>query len=149
MSSGKREYLKKRNLSEDICREFRLGFSPGWDELITFLKGRKISLDLMDKAGVIRRRAESNGVYDYFHHRLIFPIADARGRTIAFGGRDLDGKEPKYLKSPETPVFKKSRTLFAMHSAKNTIAKARLAIVCEGYTDVMKCHEAGFKNSVG
>jgi DNA primase len=151
-SAGKEalEYLLgRRKLSETISRRFKIGYSPNsWDALVNHLRSRKFTAEVLEKTALARKRQEGGGHVDYFRNRLMFPIRDSRGRIVAFGGRSLDGSEPKYLNSPDTALFQKSRILYGLDIAKDSILKENRAVVCEGYTDVMKCHEAGFTNAV-
>ncbi|MEO1511280.1 MAG: toprim domain-containing protein, partial [Planctomycetota bacterium] len=129
---------------------FRIGAAPDrWDGLITYASDRGLSEAALLGAGLVKRR-ESGGVYDALRNRLIFPIADATGRPIAFGGRKiLDEDEPKYLNSPETALFHKSRTLYGLDLAGKAIRAEKRAVVVEGYTDVIACHAAGIEHVVG
>ena len=129
-------YLKQRGLTGEIAARFDLGYAPtGWDNLSS-TAGNEEKLDLMVKAGLISKR-ESGGHYDRFRARVIFPIHDSKGRVIAFGGRLLDEGEPKYLNSPETPVFHKGSELYNLHRARSAIAQQQVSIVVEGYMDVL------------
>jgi len=143
-----RDYLLKRNISEDIAKTFRIGYAPpGWESLKKAASKEGMPEKDLLKAGLL---IESNqgGVIDFFRQRVIFPIQDARSRVIAFGGRVLDDSLPKYMNSSDSPVFKKSGTLYGMNLAKDLIFKKREAIITEGYTDVIKAHEKGFSNTV-
>jgi DNA primase len=147
--SGKdaREYLKSRGVSKEIASEFKIGLAPkGWDNLTEKLKKEKLDLKAGAMAGVISKKDDR--FYDRFRERLIFPILDMRGRPVAFGGRELDGGEPKYLNSSESPVFDKSSTLFALSNAKADIRNKGFSLVAEGYFDVIALHSHGFTNSV-
>ncbi len=146
------DYLRKeRGLKEITINSFDLGYAPNkWDGLIKHLqKVENISLEILESAGLIIPRKGGNGFYDRFRNRLIVPIQDRQGRVIGFGGRSLDGSEPKYLNSPETEVFEKGKHLFGFNKAANTIRKNDLAIVVEGYFDVIALHAAGITNTVG
>ncbi|MBI1910624.1 MAG: DNA primase [Deltaproteobacteria bacterium] len=149
VSDGKtaRIYLKDRGLEKEIAQKFGVGYAPDkWSGLADYLKKKGISLDLADKAGLIKKKEK--GYYDRFRARIIFPITDARGRTIGFGGRSIDNKDPKYLNSPESPVFKKGETLYGFFQAKDSIMKEGSAIIVEGYFDLIALHKNGFTNSV-
>lgn len=141
-----RRYLAGRQLSEKTIRHFGLGYAPeGWDFALRYLRGKGYSeQDLLDANLILRGR--SGRCFDQFRGRVIFPIIDLRGNVIAFGGRILGEGGPKYLNSGDTPVFKKSRNLFAMNFAKNT--KESSFILAEGYMDVIAIHQAGFDNAV-
>jgi len=140
-------YLKQRGLTGEIAAQFDLGYAPtGWDNLSS-TAGNEEKLDLMVKAGLISKR-ESGGHYDRFRARVIFPIHDSKGRVIAFGGRLLDEGEPKYLNSPETPVFHKGSELYNLHRARSAIAQQQLSIVVEGYMDVLALAQHGIDHCV-
>ncbi len=143
---GAREYLKRRGL-EELVEEFKLGYSPDWSSVIKFLKGRKIKEDEMLKAG-IAGRSERGTLYDRFKGRLIFPILDTQGRPIGFGGRVLDSSNPKYLNSPETPLYHKGSVLYGLSQAKAAFLKTEAALVVEGYTDLLALAKAGVGNGV-
>lgn len=140
------EYLKNRQLSDKIIVGFGLGYAPdSWDSLVKFLSKKGFSKQEMIAAKVVVEN-KNGGVYDLFRNRIIFPIIDLRGNVIAFGGRVLDDSKPKYLNSPDTLVFKKSRNLFSLNFAKSE-TKDKL-ILAEGYMDVIAIYAAGFKNVV-
>ncbi|MBQ2792339.1 MAG: DNA primase [Oscillospiraceae bacterium] len=140
------EYLRGRGLSDNTIRRFGLGFAPeSWDAVIKHLRGKGFTFDEMAAAAVAVKSARGS-YYDQFRGRVIFPIIDIRGNVIAFGGRLMDGQGPKYLNSPDTPVFKKSRNLFALNYAKSS--KESALILAEGYMDVVALHQAGFTNAV-
>ena len=140
-------YLKQRGLTGEIAAQFDLGYAPtGWDNLSS-TAGNEEKLDLMVKAGLISKR-ESGGHYDRFRARVIFPIHDNKGRVIAFGGRLLDEGEPKYLNSPETPVFHKGSELYNLHRARSAIAQQQMSIVVEGYMDVLALAQHGIDHCV-
>ena len=144
-----REYLAGRGLGVEVARAFRLGFAPASrDTLLRSLGQRgKSGAEVLEKAGLVIRndRGES---YDRFRGRLMFPILDVRGRVIAFGGRTLGDDTPKYLNSPETPVFSKGISLYAINQAKQVALKAREIFVMEGYTDVLAAFQSGVENCV-
>ena len=142
-----REYWRKRRgLSDDTIRRFGLGYAPdSYSDLLHYLKGRGYNEEELLESGLVRR-SEKGNLYNLFHHRMITPIIDLRGNVIAFGGRVLDDSKPKYINSPETVVYKKSRTLFALNIAKRSTS--RRYILCEGYMDVISMHQAGFDTAV-
>ena len=144
------DYFRARGISEDSIKKFRLGFSPdGRGALKAHLAKEGIAEDLMIEAGlVIRTDDASRAPYDRFRGRVMFPITDARGRIIAFGGRILDKGEPKYLNSPETPLFHKGFNLYALSQSLPQIRQTGQAIVVEGYTDVIALHQAGIMTAV-
>ena len=143
---ARRYWKEKRGLSDAAIRRFGLGYAP--DEgfgLVNYLKRRGFRDDELEHSGLIRRSKRGN-LYTIFRHRVMVPIIDVRGAIIAFGGRVLDDSKPKYINSPETMVYHKSRTLFALNIAKKS--KAKRYILCEGYMDVISMHEAGFDTAV-
>jgi DNA primase len=145
-----RAMITARGINDETAEAFMIGAAPAeWDELVQHARGRRISRDLLLAAGLVKPRTDGSGCYDVFRNRLIFPICDELGRPVAFGGRQLDPQDrPKYLNSPDTPLFNKSRTLYGLHLAKRPIIEAGRAIVTEGYTDVVACHQAGLHNVV-
>ena len=145
------EYLRsQRQLSEETIQKFQLGYAPaGWETLHRYLVEQKgFSVQLVAQAGLIKSRQEGGGYYDVFRDRLIIPIQDIQGKVIAFGGRTLGNDQPKYLNSPETQLFNKGKTLFALDKAKDAIGKQDQAIVVEGYFDAIALHAAGITNAV-
>lgn len=143
-----KEYLIKRGLTPEIIRSFGLGYSSNeWDALLKHLKLAGYKEDTMLKSGLIIPKKDKTQYFDRFRNRIMFPIFDSRGNVIAFGGRVTDNSLPKYLNSPETQVFNKSETLYALNIARKNIEKNRIIIV-EGYMDVIALHQNGFKNSV-
>jgi DNA primase len=143
-------YLKQRALSEKTIQQFRLGYSPaGWQSLYTYLVEQKhFPSKLVEEAGLIVPRGNGQGYYDRFRDRLMIPICDTKGQVIAFGGRARGDEQPKYLNSPETELFQKGQTLFALHEAKSAIARMDSAIIVEGYFDAIALHQAGITNVV-
>jgi len=141
-----RDYLAKRELNRDIPVTWNLGFAPGRGQLVAHLRGKGFTQKEMLQANVA---VESSGkVRDRFYDRVMFPIRDEQGRTIAFGGRVMGDGEPKYLNSNETPLFHKSNVLFGLDFAKAEMASTGIAVVVEGYTDVIAMHTAGIANVV-
>jgi DNA primase len=145
-----RAVIEKRGIAPAMVEEFGLGAAPDrWDGLVAFANSKNLPLQALIDAGLIKPRQSGDGCFDMLRHRLIFPIFDQIGRPVAFGGRKLrDEDEPKYLNSPESKVFDKSGTLFGLKQALRTIQETRTAIVTEGYTDVIACHQAGIANVV-
>ena len=143
-----RSYLAGRGFGGDVCKRWNLGYAPGRGTLVAHLR----ELGFTNKEMIAANLAVDRGgrISDWFYGRVMFPIHDERGRTIAFGGRILTKAEnaPKYLNTRDTVVFNKGKHLFAYDRAKETIAATGVAIVCEGYTDVIAMHEAGFTNTV-
>jgi len=143
-----RAYLQKRGISKETAQNFRLGYSmQGWDTLMKFLKSKNNSLSLIEKSGLVAAK-ESSGYYDRFRNRLMFPIVDIKERTVAFGARVLDNSLPKYINSPETPIYSKSKNLYGLILAKDEIRKKDQVIVVEGYLDMILPFETGIKNIV-
>ena len=145
------DYLRsKRGLSEGTIEAFELGYAPeAWDGLIRHLQQAEgLAPALLEAAGLVVPRKGGNGFYDRFRHRLMVPIHDRQGRIIGFGGRSLDGSEPKYLNSPETEVFDKGKHLFGFDKAADAIRRADCAVVMEGYFDVIALHAAGIRHTV-
>ena len=140
----------KRGYDEEAQRTLGLGFAPkGWENLVPHLMGRGIPLNLLREMGLAKVRQQGDGAYDAFRNRLIFPIRDAQGRVVAFGGRIVDPEDnPKYLNSPEHPLFFKGKLLYGFDVAAKPIENENLAIVCEGYTDALACHRFGFHHAV-
>jgi len=142
-----RAYLQQRGVSEATRKLFRLGLAPaGWRGLLTASQTGGVSAQQLEAAG-LTVQGRSNA-YDRFRNRLIFPITDARGRIVSFGGRSLDGQEPKYLNGPETALYTKGRHLFGLAQAKDAIIEAKTAIVVEGYFDCVVLAETGFRHVV-
>ncbi|AIR89108.1 DNA primase [Pseudomonas cremoricolorata] len=143
------EYLKGRGLSGEIARDFALGFAPpGWDNLLKHLGADPLQHKVMIDAGLLIENAESGKRYDRFRDRVIFPIRDSRGRVIAFGGRVLGDDKPKYLNSPETPVFHKGQELYGLFEARKHNRNLDEIIVVEGYMDVIALAQQGLRNAV-
>ncbi|HEY9597643.1 MAG TPA: DNA primase, partial [Cyanophyceae cyanobacterium] len=139
-----------RRFSEETIQQFQLGYAPiGWATIYRYLVEQKSKpVQLVEQAGLILPRKEGNGYYDRFRDRLMIPIRDTQGRVIGFGGRSLGDEQPKYLNSPETELFNKSKILFALDKARDTIQKQDRAVVVEGYFDAIALHAAGIKNVV-
>ncbi len=139
-------YFKERQLSDETMRNFGLGFSSKYsNDLSQYLKSKGYSDDVIRKSGLVNVD-ERNGMYDKFWNRVMFPIMDINKRVIGFGGRVMGDGTPKYLNSPETPVFDKSRNLYGIHQAR--VSRKNYFILCEGYMDVIALHQAGFTNAV-
>ncbi len=149
--AGALAYLTaERGLSEGTIDAFDLGYAPErWDGLLNHLgQVENLAPELLEAAGLVVPRKGGDGFYDRFRHRVMVPIRDRQGRVIGFGGRSLDGGEPKYLNSPETEVFEKGKHLFGLDRASNAIRKDDRAVVVEGYFDVIALHAAGITNAV-
>ena len=170
---GAVDYLKSRGVSGEVARDFRLGYAPpGWDNLLNALGKDSKEQNSLFKAGLVIQKdrdqnQDSGGTthrpkpntrsqtvaataqyYDRFRHRIMFPIRDSRGRTIAFGGRVLGDDKPKYLNSPETPVFHKGSELYGLYQARKSGTKAKRIIIVEGYMDVIALAQMGIRNAV-
>ena len=143
------EYLKGRGLSGEIARDFGMGFAPpGWDNLLKHLASDSLQQKAMIDAGLLIENAESGKRYDRFRDRIMFPIRDSRGRVIAFGGRVLGDEKPKYLNSPETPVFHKGQELYGLFEARKHNRDLDEIMVVEGYMDVIALAQQGLRNAV-
>ena len=143
------DYLRGRGLSDETIDDFRLGFAPDTrDGVIAALKRENVPIDKIVEAGLAIQPEDNRDPYDRFRGRVIFPIADRRGRMIAFGGRVLGTGEPKYLNSPETPLFHKGANLYCLDRARQAVTKDQPVIVAEGYMDVIALHGAGFTGAV-
>ena len=145
-----RDALDRRGIHPDLVQAFGLGYAPdGWEALCHEAAAKGWSLEGLEEARLIRTREKGDGRFDFLRHRLVFPIFNTLGRPIAFGGRKLrEEDEPKYLNTPETPLFHKSRTLYGLHLAKKPIIDRGEAIIVEGYTDVIACHASGITHAV-
>jgi len=151
-----REYLKDRELGADVLEDFLVGFAPdSWDAVIRWGEKHSYSIEQLEKAGLVSQGESRDGkarAYDRFRNRIMFSVRDAQARTVAFSGRVLkkQAKAAKYVNSPETPIFHKSRVLYALDKARKPIVSSdsREAIVCEGQIDVIRCHSAGFNTAV-
>ncbi|MBD0379120.1 DNA primase [Paenibacillus sedimenti] len=142
-------YLVSRGISDKLIDTFQIGYAPTmWDTLVQQLEKRGFSLPLMEKGGLISARHEGSGYVDKFRDRIMFPICDPTGKTIAFGGRSMGDAQPKYLNSPESMLFNKSRTVYNMHQARPHMRKLQQAVLFEGYVDVIKAWEAGVSNGI-
>ena len=143
-----RHYLEKRGLVKKAVDEFAIGYSDPHNSLLKKLQQAGFSLEHIEKSGLVRTR-DSGGHYDYFRHRLMFPIHNETGKLIAFGGRALgDEDQPKYLNSPETELYSKKQVLYNLHRAKQTVRKSDFTVVVEGYMDVIGVSMAGVANVV-
>lgn len=146
-----RQYLQQRGFTDESVRRFQIGVAPdAWDGLLTSQVGRKFSKEVLVQAGLIKPRERDGGFYDTFRNRLMFPIRDESGRIIAFGGRVMPGSQDpaKYLNSPETPLFSKSRCIYGLDLARQRAVEKRTLVVVEGYSDVIMSHQFGISNVV-
>ena len=145
-----KRYLEKRQITLEVARQWRIGYAlDAWDGLLQWAERKKYDPALLATAGLALPR-DNGGLYDRFRGRLMFSICDEQGRVVGFSGRILtDAKDqPKYVNSPETPIFQKGRILFALDKAKRTIIEDKFAVICEGQIDTIACHEAGITNVV-
>jgi DNA primase len=148
-----RRYLSERGIDDTTIQKFRLGFAPNqWDWLSARANKTEWSPAILERLGLVRCRESGEGRYDWFRGRVMFPIRDARSRPIAFGGRILpelaDDHAAKYINSPETPLFSKSRELYGLDVARDAIGKSGRVVVMEGYTDCLMAHQNGIENVV-
>jgi DNA primase len=146
-----RDYLVKRGVTAEAVKLFRLGYAPDvWDDTVNWARGKGFEASLVEKAGLILHKEGSDHFYDRFRGRLMFPICDEQGRVIGFSGRVLAGDEKtaKYVNSPETPIFTKSKVFFGLDKSKRSLLEAQSAVVCEGQLDLIACFMAGVQNIV-
>ena len=143
------EYLLNRGFTEETIEKFQIGYAlDSWDFVAKFLKKRGFSTELMEQAGLIIFREKDETYFDRFRNRVMFPIMDHQGNMIAFSGRAIGDDQPKYLNSPETPIFNKSKTLYNFHQARASIRKKEQAVIFEGFADCISAVRAGVENSV-
>lgn len=146
-----RAYLAERGLSEEVLRKFRVGYAPSaWDTLMNAARREKFSNQEIYEAGLVIRSQSNGRLYDFFRRRIMFPLADRRGRVIGFGARKMDGdNDPrKYVNTSDSELFHKSDVVYGLHIARQSAAKAGETIVVEGYTDVLMLNQAGIENVV-
>ena len=142
-----RDYVSSRSINDNSIRKFRLGYAPNrWDSIVNKSNEWGADTQLLERAGLILRKQDK--CYDRFRNRLMFPIFDSQNRPVGFGARALDNSLPKYLNSPETPIFSKSKTLYGINLAKESMKKNRKVLLMEGYTDVIIAHQNGIDWSV-
>jgi len=143
-----REYIEGRGITDETSKAFRLGFAPDrWDALLGFLKQKGATNAQIEKSGLVSKN-ESGKVYDRFRGRIIFPVLDVGGRAVAFGARIMGAGEPKYLNSPETPVYTKGKHLYGLYQNRDEIRKRKFVILVEGYLDLIIPYQFGVKNMV-
>ena len=149
LSQKARDYLKKRGLSDDIIQEFKIGFSfDAWESIVKAFKDFKVSKNLAIQSGLILKRQQKDGYYDRFRNRIMFPIFDVNMQVAGFGGRVMDDSMPKYMNSPETAVYNKSRILYGLHAAKQFCRQEGFLYIVEGYFDFLSLFQHGIKNTV-
>src|SRR5881296_1875545 len=143
------QYLAERGIDPEVARRFGLGLAPeGWDALSSFMRSEKVTDDALVAAGLAIPREGRSGVYDRFRGRLLFAIRDLQGRVVAFGGRAFGDEQPKYLNSPETPLYVKGNLLYAADLARPAIQAKNRALLVEGYVDCLMAHQHGFTETV-
>jgi DNA primase len=144
-----REYLTGRGIDLEVARRFGLGCAPeGWEALLGFMRGEGVAPEALETAGLVVRRESGSGSYDRFRGRLMFAIRDVQGRVVAFGGRALGDESPKYLNSPETPIYTKGNLLYAIDLARPAVRERNRALLVEGYIDCLMAHQHGFGETV-
>ncbi len=145
------DYLEGRGFTPETIKKFGLGYATeAWDDLLVAAENDHVAAETLEKAGLVIGRKDGSGHYDRYRGRVIFPIFSHIGKTIGFGGRILDAAsdQPKYINSPETPVYQKSRVLYGLHQGRQDIRRQEEALLVEGYTDVISLHQAGVENAV-
>jgi DNA primase len=144
-----RAYLEQRGVDTEVAKRFGLGYAPeSWNALLGVMGRQGIGEEVLVQAGLVLARQNGPGFYDRFRGRLLFPIRDVQGRVVAFGGRALSGEEPKYLNSPETPLYVKGQMLYALDVARTAMREKSRAIIVEGYLDCLMAHQYGFTETV-
>ena len=143
------KYLAERGIDPEVAKRFGLGYAPeGWDRLADFMKSEKIGEETLVAAGLAVARENHSGSYDRFRNRLLFTIRDLQSRVVAFGGRAFGDEQPKYLNSPETPLYTKGNLLYAADTARETMRAKNRALIVEGYVDCLMAHQHGFTETV-
>lgn len=144
-----RQYLERRGTSKQIIEQFQLGYAPdAWDAIVNLLRKEKVVKGVAVNSGLVLERKQKNGFYDRFRNRLMFPIFDINMQVSGFGGRVMDDSMPKYMNSPESPVYSKSRILYGLHAAKQACRRQGQVFIVEGYFDFLSLYQHGIKNSV-
>ena len=146
---GARQYLERRGTSKQIIEQFALGYAPdAWDAVVNVLRKEKVVKGVAVNSGLVLEKKQKNGFYDRFRNRLMFPIFDINMQVAGFGGRVMDDGMPKYMNSPETPVYSKSRILYGLHAAKQACRRQDQVFIVEGYFDFLSLYQHGIENSV-
>ena len=141
-------YLKKRGMEPSIIDRFKVGYArDSWDGLRNYLQNKRVPMNLMEKSGLVIPRKSGTGYYDRFRERIVFPIYNLNKQVVGFGGRVLDASLPKYLNSPETPVYSKGKLLYGLHLARNKCRETRTVYLVEGYFDLLVLHQYGVENA--
>lgn len=146
-----RQYLAERDVPMEAVKLFRLGYAPAdWEDSVNWAKGKGYEIDLMEQTGLVVKKEGTNRYYSRFRDRLMFPICDEQGRVIGFSGRVLPGDDDprKYVNSPETLLFRKSKVMFGLDKSKRALLEKQFAIICEGQLDLIRCFMAGVQNVV-
>src|SRR4030095_9134691 len=144
-----RAYLDERGIAPEVARRCGLGWAPeGWDVLLGAMKAQGVAEDTLVAAGLVVPRDNRPGVYDRFRGRLVFAIRGLQGRVVGFGGRGFGDEQPKYLNSPETPLYSKGNLLYAADLARDTIREKNRALIVEGYVYCLMAHQHGFTETV-
>ncbi|MBI9090021.1 MAG: DNA primase [Desulfobacterium sp.] len=144
-----RKYMKDRGITSETIEQFSLGFAQeSWDDMVSFFRRMKLSRSLAEQSGLVLAREQKAGYYDRFRNRIIFPIVDISMQVAGFGGRVMDDAMPKYLNSPETPVYSKGRMLYGLHAAKQYCRQADCVYIVEGYFDFLSLFQNGVRNTV-
>ena len=148
-ASGARKYLENRGINSEMQDQFCLGYAiDSWDSLVNFFRCIKLGRHLAAASGLVLRKKQGDGYYDRFRQRIIFPIIDVNMQVAGFGGRVMDDSMPKYLNSPETPVYSKSRILYGLHLSKQHCRRENSVFIVEGYFDFLSLYQNGVKNTV-
>lgn len=146
--SAGRQYVQSRQLKETTVQRFGLGYAPdGWTYLLDAARAHGFPDPVLQECGLFRS-GDRGGLYDFFRHRVMFPIKDISGHVVAFGGRDLAGSNAKYINSPETPVYRKSRVLYGLFEARDAMRREKRVLLVEGYFDLLRCFDAGIEHVV-
>ncbi len=141
------DYLKKRGLTEKTIQALKIGYAlNAWDGLLTFFRGKNVPVSLLEKGGLILPGKKQGEYYDRFRGRIIFPIFTLMGKVVAFGGRTIFDAEPKYLNSPDTPLYSKGKILYGLNFTKEAVREKETMVLVEGYTDFLTLYQAGITN---
>ncbi|MDP3804739.1 MAG: DNA primase [Candidatus Omnitrophota bacterium] len=147
-NTASRDYLASRGIGDEAIKNFRIGYAPDqWEGALNFFKSKSVTGQVLEKAGLAISN-DKGGHYDRFRNRVIFPITDLKNRTLGFGARVLDSSLPKYINSPETPIYSKGRNLYGLHLSREAIKKEGYALVVEGYLDFIMPYQAGIRNII-